>query len=107
MSGQHHNDHDHTEPPSELALRVQALEPLLIEKGLVDTAAIDALIDTYETRVGLRNGVRVMAGLERSSLQKIAVSVCHSGYCRNRLGRPGYQVRHNERGYYVHSQRVF
>jgi hypothetical protein len=57
----HHHDHDHTEPPSELALRVKALESLLIEKGLVDSAAIDALIDTYETKVGPRNGAQVVA----------------------------------------------
>jgi nitrile hydratase subunit alpha len=58
---QHDHDHDHTDPPSELELRVKALESLLIEKGLVDPAAIDALIDTYETRVGPRNGAQVVA----------------------------------------------
>ena len=58
---EHHHDHDHTEPPSDLALRVQALESLLVEKGLVDPAAIDVLIDTYETKVGPRNGARVVA----------------------------------------------
>jgi nitrile hydratase subunit alpha len=57
----HHRDHDHAEPPSELALRVKALESLLIDKGLVDAAAIDALIDTYETKVGPRNGAQVVA----------------------------------------------
>jgi nitrile hydratase subunit alpha len=56
-------DHAHTgtEPPSELTLRVKALESLLIDKGLVDPAALDALIDTYETKVGPRNGARVVA----------------------------------------------
>jgi nitrile hydratase len=57
----HHHNHDHTEPPSDLALRVKALESLLIEKGLVDLAAIDELIDTYETKVGPRNGAKVVA----------------------------------------------
>jgi nitrile hydratase subunit alpha len=57
----HHHDHDYTDPPSELALRVRALESLLVEKGLVDPAAIDALIDTYETQVGPRNGAKVVA----------------------------------------------
>lgn len=57
----HHHEHDHSEPPSELALRVQALESLLTEKGLVEPAALDALIDTYETRVGPRNGARGVA----------------------------------------------
>lgn len=62
MSDHHHtHSHDHTEPPSDLVLRVQALESLLVEKGLVDPAAIDVLIDTYETKVGPRNGARVVA----------------------------------------------
>ena len=62
MSEHHHShDDDHTEPPSDLVLRVQALESLLIEKGLVDPAAIDVLIDTYETKVGPRNGANVVA----------------------------------------------
>ncbi len=59
MSGRHH--HDHTEPPSDLVLRVKALESLLVEKGLVDPAAIDLLIDAYETKIGPRNGARVVA----------------------------------------------
>ena len=50
------HDHDHTDPPSDLELRVKALESLLVEKGLVDPAALDALIDTYENKVGPRNG---------------------------------------------------
>jgi len=57
---QHHHDHDHSEL-SETALRVKALESLLIEKGYVDPAALDVLIDTYETKVGPRNGARVVA----------------------------------------------
>jgi nitrile hydratase subunit alpha len=61
VSEHHHHDHDHTEPPSDLALRVQALESLLIEKGLVDPAAIDLLVDTYETKIGPRNGAKVVA----------------------------------------------
>ena len=55
------HDHDHTEPPSDLELRVKALESLLVEKGLVDPAALDALIDTYENKVGPRNGAKVIA----------------------------------------------
>lgn len=57
----HLHDHDHTEPPVELALRVKALESLLIEKGLVDPAALDELIDTYEHKIGPRNGAQVVA----------------------------------------------
>ncbi|MBL8773438.1 MAG: nitrile hydratase subunit alpha [Phenylobacterium sp.] len=58
----HHHDHDHEqEPPSEIALRVKALESLLVEKGLVEPAALDAIVDHYEHKVGPRNGARVVA----------------------------------------------
>jgi nitrile hydratase subunit alpha len=53
--------HDHTEPPSGIELRVKALESLLIEKGLVDPAALDELIDIYEHKIGPRNGAAVVA----------------------------------------------
>src|SRR6187401_2580664 len=51
----------HQEVPSDLTLRVKSLESLLVEKGLVDRAALDALIDTMEHKVGPRNGARVVA----------------------------------------------
>lgn len=54
-------DHSHQAVPSDLALRVKSLESLLVEKGLVDPAALDALIDTMEHKVGPRNGARVVA----------------------------------------------
>jgi len=54
-------DHDHQELPSDPALRTMALESLLVEKGLVDPAALDALIDHYERKIGPRNGARVVA----------------------------------------------
>src|SRR5271169_2063308 len=57
----HDHEHDHQEAPSDPALRVMALESLLLEKGLVDPAALDALIDTYEHKIGPRNGARVVA----------------------------------------------
>ena len=57
----HGHDHDHQAVPSDPALRAKALESLLVEKGLVDRAALDALIDTYEHQVGPRNGARVVA----------------------------------------------
>jgi nitrile hydratase len=53
--------HDHTDVPSEPALRVKALESVLVEKGLVDPEALDVLVDTYENKVGPRNGARVVA----------------------------------------------
>jgi nitrile hydratase len=51
----------HQEVPSELTLRVKSLESLLVEKGLVDSAALDALVDMFEHKVGPRNGARVVA----------------------------------------------
>lgn len=53
--------HRHSEPPSDPALRVKALESLLTEKKLIDPAAIDALIETFETKIGPRNGAKVVA----------------------------------------------
>ena len=58
---EHDHEHAHQAVPSDPALRVKALESLLVEKGLVDPAALDAIIDTYEHRVGPRNGARVVA----------------------------------------------
>ena len=55
------HDHDHTEPPSDIALRVKALESLLITKGLVDASALEEIIDTYEHKVGPRNGAHLVA----------------------------------------------
>ena len=58
---EHDHDHEHQAVPSDPTLRVKALESLLVAKGLVDRAALDALIDTYEHKVGPRNGARVVA----------------------------------------------
>jgi nitrile hydratase len=61
------HDHDgHSQatgqaPPSDMALRVKALETVLVERGLVDPAALDAIVDYYEHEVGPRNGARVVA----------------------------------------------
>jgi nitrile hydratase subunit alpha len=60
MSTSHDHPHDHSEL-SETELRVRALETVLTEKGYVDPAALDVLIETYETKVGPRNGARVVA----------------------------------------------
>ena len=51
----------HQDVPSDAALRVKALESVLVEKGYVDTAALDVLVDTFENRVGPRNGAQVVA----------------------------------------------
>ena len=55
------HDHEHQAVPSDPTLRVKALESLLVEKGFVDPAALDALIDRFEHKVGPRNGARVVA----------------------------------------------
>jgi nitrile hydratase len=57
----HDHDHDHGSELSEMSLRVRALETVLIEKGYVDPAALDAIVETYETRIGPRNGAKVIA----------------------------------------------
>src|SRR3954451_3909661 len=57
----HDHSHDHGSELSETQVRVRALESALSEKGLVDPAALDALIETYETKVGPHNGARVVA----------------------------------------------
>jgi nitrile hydratase len=56
-----HHDHDHRSELSEMQLRVRALETILTEKGYVDPAALDLLIETYEKKIGPRNGARVVA----------------------------------------------
>ncbi|MBB4185588.1 nitrile hydratase subunit alpha [Sinorhizobium terangae] len=66
MSEHHHgeghgHDHHHDNHFSDIEARVKALETVLTEKGLIDPAAIDAIVETYETKVGPRNGARVVA----------------------------------------------
>ncbi|MCJ2048426.1 nitrile hydratase subunit alpha [Methylobacterium sp. J-070] len=62
--GHNHHGHDHHDRGSALSeteLRVRALETLLVAKGYVDPAALEAIIETYETKIGPRNGARVVA----------------------------------------------
>lgn len=65
MSGHDHDDHDHAEGDHShlgaMDLRVRALQTVLAQKGYIDPAALDVLIDTYQTRIGPRNGARVVA----------------------------------------------
>ena len=68
-----------------MAARVRALETILTQKGLIDPAAVDAIVETYENKVGPRNGARVVAqGLERSRLCGVAEAGCDGG---DRLAR--------------------
>ena len=96
--GQGHNhgrDEDFTEPPADIELRVKALESLLVEKGLVDPAAIDAVIDTYETKVGPRNGAAVVARawtepkFRKWLLEDSTAAIASMGY----VGTQGEQMR--------------
>ena len=81
--------------PSDLALRVKALESILIEKGLVDPSAIDELIDTYENKVGRRNGARVVArawidsAFKTCLLDNATAAIASMGYS----GRQGEHIR--------------
>ena len=63
MPHDHPDDHDHAHASelSEMDVRVRAIESLLVEKGYVDPRAVDSIIETYETRIGPRNGARVVA----------------------------------------------
>ena len=84
MSG-HHHDHDHSEL-SPMELRVRALETVLGEKGYIDSAALDVLIDTYQTKVGPRNGARVVArawadpAFKRWLLRDASAAIASLGY---------------------------
>jgi nitrile hydratase subunit alpha len=107
VSGHHHHDHDHdhTEPPAELALRVQALESLLVEKGLVEPAALDLLIDAYENKIGPRNGARVIARAWADSafkawlLQDATAAIASLGF----TGRQGEHLKVVENTPAVHN----
>ncbi|AJD41758.1 nitrile hydratase subunit alpha [Rhizobium gallicum bv. gallicum R602sp] len=57
----HHDHHHHDNRYSDMQARVKALETVLTEKGLIDPAAIDAIVETYETKIGPRNGAHVVA----------------------------------------------
>ena len=63
ISGDHNHSHDHAHShlPSDPELRVKAVETLLLNKGLIDSKTLDELIDTYENRIGPKNGAKVVA----------------------------------------------
>ena len=82
----HHHDGEGQDPPSDMTLRVKALESLLVEKGIVDPAALDAIIDTYEHKVGPRNGAHVVArawsdpSYKMRLLQDATAAIAELGY---------------------------
>ena len=85
------HDHPHTLLPSDPALRVKALETILTQKGLIDPAALDEIIETYETKIGPRNGAHVVAkawtdpAFKAALLKDAAAVVSEMGY----YGRQG------------------
>ena len=85
--GQAHG-HAHQTVPSDLTLRVKSLESLLVEKGLVDRAALDALVDTFENKVGPRNGARVVAKAWTDPAYKRRLIADPKRDRRTRLHRP-------------------
>src|SRR5436305_13512906 len=97
----HHHDHDHSDL-SETELRVRALESILTEKGYVDPAALDLLIETYETKVGPHNGARVVAkawvdtDYRRWLLADSGAAIASLGY-RGRQGENNLAVENNLR----------
>jgi nitrile hydratase len=88
-------DHQHQLIPSDMSLRVKALESLLVEKGLIDSAAVDALVDTYEHKVGPRNGARVVArawtdaAFKQRLLENGTAAIAELGYS----GEQGADIR--------------
>ena len=57
----HGHFHDHDNRYTDMQARVRALETVLVEKGLIDPKAVDAIVETYETKIGPKNGARVVA----------------------------------------------
>ena len=97
---EHDHDHDedhhhHGAPPSAMAERVKALEAILTAKGYVDPGALDVFIDTYETKVGPRNGAHVVAKAWREEdyrrwlLEDATAAIASLGYS----GRQGEHMR--------------
>jgi len=90
----HHHDHEHGSELSEMQIRVRALESVLTEKGYVEPAALDLLIETYEKKVGPHNGARVIAkawndpDFRRRLLQDATPAIASVGYA----GRQGEHI---------------
>ena len=81
-----HHGHDHDEEDEGVALRVKALERVLVAKGLVDPAALDVFVETYETKIGPRNGARVVArawsdpAYKKRLLEDATAAIAELGY---------------------------
>jgi hypothetical protein len=75
----HDHDHEHGSELSETQLRVRALETVLTEKGYIDPAALDAIVEAYETKIGPRNGRSSSPRPDRSGVQEGAARRRHQG----------------------------
>ena len=101
------HDHDHSEL-EETELRVRALQTILTEKGYIDPAALDAIVDTYQTRIGPRNGARVVAkawtdpGFRDWLLRDASAAIATLGYA----GRQGEHMVAVENTEQVHNMVV-
>ena len=85
----HDHDHEHGSELSDTQLRVRALETVLTEKGYIDPAALDAIIEAYETKVGPHNGARVVAKAENTEARhNMVVCTLCSCYPWELLGLP-------------------
>jgi nitrile hydratase subunit alpha len=103
----HAPTHNHTESSElgEMDLRVRSLQTVLTEKGYIDPAALDVLIDTYETKIGPRNGARVVArawsdpAFRRWLLQDATAAIASLGYSgrqgENMIALENTETRHN------------
>jgi len=101
-------NHPHNAPLSDVQLRVRALESLLVDKGLVDPTAMDELVDTYETRIGPRNGAQVVArawvdpDFKRRLLEDATATLADMGF----IGRQGEDMLVLENTPLVHNMVV-
>ena len=97
-----HHDHEHGSELSETRLRVRALETILTEKGYVDPAALDAIVEAYETRIGPHNGAKAVArawvdpAFKRALLKDATAAVGSLGFI-SRVGDHLVAVENTER----------
>ncbi len=86
---EHDHDHDHQVVPADIALRVKAIESLLVDKGLVDRSALDLIVDAFETKIGPRNGARVVArawadpAFKKRLLENPAPAIAELGFAKH------------------------
>ncbi|MFM9973334.1 MAG: nitrile hydratase subunit alpha [Beijerinckiaceae bacterium] len=104
-SSSHTHPHGPDGPWTDMELRVKALETILIEKGYIDPAALDELVDTYENRIGPQNGARVVARAwsDRSYLEKLRENATEAIAELGFSGRQGEHMRIVENTPTVHN----